>query len=464
MAANLAGMFQQMNQAIQANPMGQPTNASMPGMVPRPQDTLNPLLQRGLMKGMGAVGSEGDYSTSQQAMQGVAEGMGKLDLTTSQGLLEASKLFGAVGIPDKQAQLAQAGAAKAQEELALKRQQMRREALVSRANDLGMTGLAKEVASGAADVDEASKTLNKLEIAGFDIPARLSLAKSMNITEKEFFRDGLGKASNEVFDSFVNGRKGKPMAYSKGGENFVFITNEATGKVFDPETRTYKNPSDLGLKPEVRLSRVENIDNGFASDITGGVAKGFLEQWDNAKSGVTSLDANTEALDMLNQGGLTTGSLANARIGLGKFAVLLGMDSKFTDDVERTTAYLAMRGRQVGEVIKMFGSGTGLSDADAIRAESIAAGNEGQTPGAIKMLLELERKYILKGLSDYEASYANVEKNNTSGAITPMSMDLLKLPEPLRGRDPAPEFNAPPVTKVLDGVTYVQRDGTWYPQ
>ena len=67
MAANLAGMFNQINQAIQANPLAQPVDNTVPGMAPRPQDTRNPLLQKGAAGLMGALGDTTDYRTSKQA-------------------------------------------------------------------------------------------------------------------------------------------------------------------------------------------------------------------------------------------------------------------------------------------------------------------------------------------------------------------------------------------------------------
>lgn len=435
MAANLAGMFNQINQAIQANPLAQPVDNTVPGMAPRPQDTRNPLLQKGAAGLMGALGDTTDYRTSKQAYDAMTKQLSQLDLTNSQGLLKAAKLYGELGMADKQVALAQAGAAKAQEELALRRQQARREALITRANNLGMSGLADEISSGAADVDEASRTLNKLEISTFDIPARLSLAKQMGLTEEEFRRNGLAKASPDAFQDFVDGRKGTPKAYSNAaGENLVLVTNDATGKVYDPETKTYKMPSEIGLKPQVALSRVETVDKGFAAKITDGAADGYLDLWDKAKSTVESIDLNTQSFRMLNEG-LTTGAFGDERLSLGRLAVLMGMDNKFVEDTNRTSAYLAQRGRQVGEVIKMFGSGTGLSDKDAERAEMIAAGSVKQTPATIRELLELERKYLLKGYNDYQTSYENLVRNNKNDLVPQSALDILKLEGPLYGMD-----------------------------
>ena len=119
----------------------------------------------------------------------------------------------------------------------------------------------------------------------------------------------------------------------------------------------------------------------------------FLE---NVQPGIDSLPNLQFMEQMLNvvgdDGEVITGKLAKPELFLKSLAKDLGV-GEFSD-VAATQAYLATAGRQVGQVIRLFGSGTGLSDADREYAEKIAAGSIAMDKDALKRLVRMARTGI----------------------------------------------------------------------
>lgn len=119
----------------------------------------------------------------------------------------------------------------------------------------------------------------------------------------------------------------------------------------------------------------------------------FLEK---VQPGIDSLPNIQFMEQMLNvvgdDGEVITGKLAKPELFLKSLAKDLGV-GEFSD-VAATQAYLATAGRQVGQVIRLFGSGTGLSDADREYAEKIAAGSIAMDKDALKRLVRMARTGI----------------------------------------------------------------------
>lgn len=118
------------------------------------------------------------------------------------------------------------------------------------------------------------------------------------------------------------------------------------------------------------------------SEVIGGKA---AEQLDNlytqAQSAESRLSLSEQLQPLLDNPEFISGTLGDARLAVAK---MLGMEG-----AEETQAYFAGIGGQVAEIIKAFGAGTGLSDADRKFAEKIAGGSIELTPGAIRRIVRL---------------------------------------------------------------------------
>lgn len=89
--------------------------------------------------------------------------------------------------------------------------------------------------------------------------------------------------------------------------------------------------------------------------------------------------------------GIVSGTGANFIVGFGKILQRLGLNY-FDDPIANTEAFVSSMGRQVGSIIKQFGSGTGLSDADREYAEKIAGGKITLSEKSIRKIIDMNER------------------------------------------------------------------------
>lgn len=118
--------------------------------------------------------------------------------------------------------------------------------------------------------------------------------------------------------------------------------------------------------------------------------------------------------------GIYTGSAANIRQSFNKWlqeADIYINNQKATN----TDTFASLMGKQVGQVIKDFGSGTGLSDADREYAEKIAGGKITLTGGAIEKLLDINERLAIWDINYYNKA---VEQYNKGIYFEPRQIPL----------------------------------------
>ncbi len=119
----------------------------------------------------------------------------------------------------------------------------------------------------------------------------------------------------------------------------------------------------------------------------------FLEKVQPALNSIPNLQFMEKMLNVVGEEGeIITGRLGPQELFLKSVAKDLGFGE--FKDVDATQAYLATAGRQVGQVIRLFGSGTGLSDADREYAEKIAGGSQKMTKEALQKLVAMAKRGI----------------------------------------------------------------------
>lgn len=194
----------------------------------------------------------------------------------------------------------------------------------------------------------------------------------------------------------------------------------------DPRRQAY----DAALIKETtsRPAAEVNIDTGAKSmtELGKEMSKSLVTMRDDALGAAKALESLQEAKGLL-EAGMITGTGAEFMVNFGNFlSSRLGVDFA-SDPVANTQAYAATMGNQVGQIIKQFGAGTGLSDADREYAEKIVGGKITLNEGAIRRLLAINEK-----------AYRNVVKKYNSLADQAMSRPgAEQLPYDLRVEMPA---------------------------
>jgi hypothetical protein len=119
-----------------------------------------------------------------------------------------------------------------------------------------------------------------------------------------------------------------------------------------------------------------------------------LDQIIASKPNIEAMDALLNAVDGTGQ--VIAGGLANLELGAKSLLNATGLTN--FEDVAATQAYLGNSVTLVGQIIKQFGSGTGLSDADRDYAAMAAAGKITMDKAALQELVRIAKKVMtLKG-------------------------------------------------------------------
>jgi hypothetical protein len=112
-----------------------------------------------------------------------------------------------------------------------------------------------------------------------------------------------------------------------------------------------------------------------------------LEQLINIRPNIEAMEG---LLDIVGNDGVITGGLANIELGTKSLLNAAGI-SNF-EDVAATQEYFANSVSLVGQIIKQFGSGTGLSDADREFAQQGSAGLIKMDKPALKRMISIAKK------------------------------------------------------------------------
>ena len=132
---------------------------------------------------------------------------------------------------------------------------------------------------------------------------------------------------------------------------------------------------------------VNTGEGAFAKEFGKQFAEKTIERHGAAQDAVASLQNDVEALSLLDQG-IISGAFAQPIVEFGKVLQRLGVTS-INDPLAASEAYAASRAQEVGQIIKLFGAGTGLSDKDREFATKAAAGEISMTEESLRRILDI---------------------------------------------------------------------------
>ena len=137
------------------------------------------------------------------------------------------------------------------------------------------------------------------------------------------------------------------------------------------------------------VNRFKKSETSFTGAMGSEYGKTVIKSFNEAEQAVSSLFTIETGLDLLEQG-INTGAFAKQENAARAILNKIG----FTEDdsVGATQAYTATLGNLVGQIIKQFGAGTGLSDADREYALGIAGGNINFDEYALRKILDIQKR------------------------------------------------------------------------
>jgi hypothetical protein len=330
--------------------------------------------------------------------------------------------------------------------------------------------------------DEGNQQIQGLMSGGFDsskamaaampytkaeqFPQMLSAMKSIEMMpiEQRLKVLEIGKTNSEI-------DKNKSIAdKNRREEDAKSHTVEQLTRValFDPDpTKKAQAQAILDSIQERELNKrragatVVNIDNkvgakGFM-ELSGEMGKDLVKQRTDVEGAVKALENLSEAQKLINSG-IITGTGAEYLVNFGNFAQSrLGIDTG-KGAVANTQAFASTMGTQVGQIIKQFGSGTGLSDADREYAEKIVGGKITLTEAAIKKLIGINKKAFENVITNYNKKADQVMgRPEAKGLPYDLRVDYNKQPSVMQELPPASSAKGR-IVKRSDGIR-LQSDG-----
>lgn len=146
----------------------------------------------------------------------------------------------------------------------------------------------------------------------------------------------------------------------------------------------------------------------FGSKVGADIGSALVVKKTAAETANQTIVSNNEARKLLNKG-VIAGTGAEYLLNFGRALSQSGI-SLADNPVENTQAFIAIRAQEVGRIIKLFGSGTGLSDADRDYAERAAAGKIEMNTGAMKKIMDISDRSARYAIANYNKELSRVPK------------------------------------------------------
>ena len=213
------------------------------------------------------------------------------------------------------------------------------------------------------------------------------------------------------------------------------------GKLEADRRAGYLSDTDYRAKVEA-LSKPKSP---FADELAKKGADELFKRRDVAIGAMQTLDANQTARQLLDSG-IVSGIGADYIMSFGKALQQAGLGIG-KDAIANTEAFVALRSKEVANVVKQFGAGAGISNADREYALKAAAGEVSLTESSIRKILELHDATSRAAIKSYNDSVKQLDPG-----VVPFD---LRLPE-------VPSSAAPVERKVINGVTYEMRNGNLF--
>lgn len=280
----------------------------------------------------------------------------------------------------------------------------------------------------AAQFDQAGdkRTAMKLLIAARQMEAQeqemslkraqeLSALNKANSESSPFAKINPKEYTPESVAKYVQTRNPADLVAADGGEKqpsavqeYLYAKKEGYKGSFEDWKKSQKVEGTKVVLP--------TQENAFEKELGGGQAKELMEGRKLADDAVQMLQTNKIGRQILDKG-MVTGFGANAIVGIGQALKQAGINFG-GDATANAQAYTAVMAQNVGKLIKQFGSGTGLSDADREYATKMAAGSISVDEAAIRKVIDINDRAARNVIALHNKRAGKVKTN------VPLTVDI----------------------------------------
>tara|TARA_R110000822_G_scaffold97582_3_gene221418 strand:+ start:4426 stop:5805 length:1380 start_codon:yes stop_codon:yes gene_type:complete len=206
------------------------------------------------------------------------------------------------------------------------------------------------------------------------------------------------------------------------------------------------------------INKIGGAPDSFLDALGKKTAEAFAVQGEDARTASIAMKGLSESAKLLNSGKVISGITGSFNLGLSKVLAEAGLIG--TDSIEATESFFANQGRQVAQVIKAFGAGTGLSDADREYAQKIAGGEIKLDESSLRRLIQLGAKYSEQGINDYNTRVEDITRSNPEFASAIPKIEYEKVPSTSLLKD-LPTSPNEIATNPETGVKIYSVGGNW---
>lgn len=196
----------------------------------------------------------------------------------------------------------------------------------------------------------------------------------------------------------------------------------------------------VAQKKEIAKAGASNIgfkqEAAFESGLGKGQSDRILANQVVAQDAAAILETNQIGRELLKSGAIT-GTGADFFVGFNNALKQAGIDFGYADAAANSQAYAAAMGANVGRIIKQFGAGTGLSDADRDYAAQMAGGKINLTEAALRKILDINDKAANRVIDLHNKNVKDVKTN------IPLTVDKPTFTQPKSAVDQIPGQNRP---------------------
>lgn len=244
---------------------------------------------------------------------------------------------------------------------------------------------------------QAVRDLNLKPLEKEATPRRVGDTRTIKRGRTEITEEWTGKGWQQIGESALDAPE-KPSDIERRAK--------AAGLV--PGTPEYQQfIRDATLKPQVEVA-FPGAD-AFADKFGQKRAETLNEQYTAAQDALSSQNSIAEARTLLDKG-IVTGMAADFRVNFGRALQLAGFT--YADEaVANTEAYVAASAARTAQIIKAFGAGTGLSDADREYAEKAAAGKIALSEQSLRRILDINERANAYAVRRWNTEYAKLPQN-----------------------------------------------------
>ena len=181
----------------------------------------------------------------------------------------------------------------------------------------------------------------------------------------------------------------------------------------DPRIPAYK--AMIKKETEFAPRAITNVNlppqqNAFEGELGKGQAKSIIDNRAAAQDAAAIIDTVNIGRDIL-KGGVITGAGADFLVNFNQALKTAGVDFGYADAAANSQAYAANMAQNVGKIIKQFGAGTGLSDADRQYAEKMAGGKITLDVKALNKILDINERAARNVITRHNKDVAGIKTN-----------------------------------------------------